>query len=521
MYRFMNLHYSVHAHDALSRQLSAPTHTHTHACTRSRPHDKMLQAVAEALHLSVLASSDKDSSSGDDNSSSSSAETNARAQWEEMTERDAERLIAAGGLRLEQVATSVTTSAVAAASVQRKFCYQYIRPWEKESSVQVLRLREEVMKQRSSQVSTTPSAAVSTPKKTVPTPRAGMPQQDSKRRRSLLMAMRSPLGATRSSADTTEQEDSGSERAGVPVRPMAFASPRCKEEILTPSRSSTSVLLAQRVAAQPQPPSQQQQQQEMLRTPEVVMTGKRKRVSVTISPPQMPRAQHAVPVPQLSSSCWVSPKPELLARQQQQQLLQAEAQEQQPPRKTRRLSEAGAKVSMTSFLVSKLCAFFTGTRATTSDTAGASSDDATSGESGTESDKSEVSTACAGLNVEFGNCDLYGGNATLLADIQDALEPVLNLLETTSSRLQRVVWRRVRDLSSPFVRIPPFENYQQPPEQNSVQVSELVFDGFEFGDDDDTDAWTSSSNANSSKLVVRTRRQCREMRQLSAAWRLW
>lgn len=494
------------------------TNPHAHACTHAyitpaQPHDKMLQAVAEALHLSAITSSDKDSSR------SSSAETNTRAQWEEMTERDAERLIAAGGLRLEPVAASVTTPAVAAASVQRKFCYQYIRPWEKEPSVQVLRLREEVMKQRSSQASTTPNAAVSTPKKAAPTP-----QRDSKRRRSLLMAMRSPLGATRSSTDTTEQDDSGSERAGVPVRPMAFASPRCKEEVLTPSRSSTSVLLAQRVAAQPQqpqPPSQQQQQQEMLRTPEVVMTGKRKRVSVTISPPQMPRAQHAAPVPQLSSSCWVSPKPELLVRQQQQQLLQAEAQEQQPPRKTRRLSEAGAKVSMTSFLVSKLCAFFTGTRATSSDATGASSEDATSGESGTESDKCEVSTACAGLNVEFGDCDLYGGNVTLLADIQDALEPVLSLLETTSSRLQRVVWGRVRDLSSPFVRILPFENYQQQPEQSNVQVSELVFDGFEFGDDDDTDAWTSSSSADSSKLVVRTRRQCREMRRLSAAWRLW
>lgn len=487
----------------------------------------MLQAVAEALHLSANATSD--SSSSDSRSSA------APPLWVEMTEREAERLVLAGGLRIEPApASAVTTPAVAATSaqcVQSKFCFQYIRPWEKEPSVQVLRLREEVMKQLSSQQTSTPNAAVavSAPKRAVvPPPRAATTVHDSKRRRSLLMAMQSPLRPTRrpnaaairvtaaaAAEEEEEEEGENSESAAAAARPSAFASPRCKEEVLTPSRSSTSVLLAQRAAGQQQqaqPPPEQAQQQ-IQRTPEPVMTGKRKRVSVTISPPQMLRSRQAAPVPQLNSSRWVSPKPELPVRQQHQQLQAVEQEEeQQPPRKTRRLSEAGAKVSMTSYLIAKLRALFPCTRA-----AGASSDECvTSGESGTESDKSEASSARNGSSVEFSDCDLYGGNATLLADIQDALEPVLGMLETTSSRLQRVMWGRVRDLSSPFVRVPSFES------QSNAQVSELAFDGFEFGDEDDSGAWTNVSSASDSgKLAVRTRRQCREMQQLSAAWRLW
>lgn len=464
---------------------------------RKEPHDKMmLHAVVEALHVST--------------SNSNSTEP----QWEDMTERDAERLVVAGGLHLiEPIAAAVTTPAIAIATrVQRKFCFQYIRPWEKEPRVQVLRLREEVMMQQSAQTSTD---RASVPAKMALAP----PVQDSKRRRSLLMAMQSPFKATRRPSAATIA--AAPTVIAQPLTQSAFASPRCKAEVLTPSRSSASVLLAQRstTAQQQQPPAQElQQQQQILRTPEPVVMGKRKRVSVTISPPQAPRALHAAPVPQLSSSRWNSPKPELLVLQQQQQQ-QAEEQDQQPPRKTRRLSEAGEKVSMTSFLASKLCAFFTSTSDTHNGGSGSNNNSASS-ESGTESDKSEAPSA----GGDFGDCDLFGGNATLLADMQDVLEPVWSLFEATSSRLQRVVWEKVRDLSSPFMRIAPFE--QQQSNAKAAQVSELIFDGFEFGDEDDNGggAWENTSNSSAdsgNRLVVRTRRQCREMRQLSATWRLW
>ncbi|TYZ64333.1 hypothetical protein PybrP1_012302 [[Pythium] brassicae (nom. inval.)] len=124
-----------------------------------------------------------------------------------------------------------------------------------------------------------------------------------------------------------------------------------------------------------------------------------------------------------------------------------------------------------------------------------------------------------------------GGNATVLADITEALEPVWSLLEITSNCLQRV-WAGVREFSfapSSYVWIPILARK----EVSDIEISgpdsvqrasnlassyEELYAGVEFGDNDFVDEVTamderaidevsSSSNESPSKLAVHTRRQ--------------
>ncbi|KAF1328759.1 hypothetical protein FI667_g6614, partial [Globisporangium splendens] len=377
--------------------------------------------------------------------------------WAKLTPRDAERLIAAG-LHVKNVPESQC--------VQDLYCYQYVRPWEDElAPVQVLRLIDEVRGR-----SEKPHVEHVTKEMRLPSPRqaAGATAQDNKRRKSLLMAL----------ASGVEQAN----RAVLPELTDLDSDTAWQRDVVCKVEALTSPLSAQRTQQQQHEvvvlSAQVHQESHSHQTPEQQT---RKRVRTTISPPVTATMSREITTKlPMRSPRWTSPKVEKCLEEEFQQ----------PPRKTRRVSEAGKKsCSIASFLASSLKALLLLSDSETDD------DDNGNQSMRVRNGDQGDSDADTDTEKEDASDSEDEEDRTICQDMQDALSPIWNALETTSSRFQSA-WSELRECSS--------------------YVVSSFGDGFDDGEENE---WTKPSE--SRQLAVRTRRQCKkDVRRFSAAWRL-
>lgn len=442
----------------------------------------MVRAVlADALHANASAVATTD---GD-------APGDGGARWLELTERDVARLVSAG-LQLENVPDGQR--------IQDTYCYQYIRPWQQDLPVQVLRLLAEVLARSETQANR--HALMTAQSRS-----SGdvMAVHDIKRRASGVLMMARSVASDTSGSDTaassvgrcrrTEsrgQEGDKADRVSTPENTDSELESQQREMVCKAETSSPQV-------AVPQPTQSRQED----RTPEQLPIAARKRLRVTISPPVLPSASRQAPALQLRSpSRWVSPKVERCLEDELQQ----------PPRKTRKLSKAGRRCSIMSYVASALRAMFM--QSDSKDDDGEASSGATEdSEVDPESDASSELSSDGSSELESGSCG--SDEESFLDDMQEVLEPIWNALETTSSRFQSV-WGEIREFSSSLVKMSAPLHQLQRNSNTLMETDLLVYQGDDFGDGDD---WTNP--VESGKLAVRTRRQCKEMRRLNAAWRLW